>query len=185
MSDRLGGHVDPGGGQQDAHRFPVAAARGGEVVPGQGLAGGPDGVEVVGLGAVAAGRPGRPVDLDDPLAVLEQEGGQPGAVAAGALDRPDPAAWGVLVGEGEDAPVAHRVGGALVVAETTPPAASTTAAVLVSRWVSTPMTWSTWPASMDMRFLLSVGRSMVGTGLGAVTARQDCDEARPEGRPGF
>jgi len=32
-------------------------------------------------------------------------------------------------------------------------AASMIAAVLVSRWVSTPMTMSTCPASMDMRFL--------------------------------
>jgi hypothetical protein len=62
----------------------------GELVAAQGLAGRPDGVEGVGLGTVAAGGPLGPVQLHHLLGVGLQEPGQPGAVAAGALDRPHP-----------------------------------------------------------------------------------------------
>nr|WP_198682399.1 recombinase family protein [Kribbella sp. VKM Ac-2569] len=67
-----------------------------------------------GLGAVAARWSGRPVDLDDPLTTLQQVGGEPGAEAAGALDGPDAAAGCMLVGERDDASVAHGVGCALL-----------------------------------------------------------------------
>ena len=108
------------GGEQDAQGFAVAAGPGcGQMLAGQRFAGGADGVEFVGLGAVTAGRAGGPVDLDDPFAVLEQEGGEPGAEAAGALDRPDPPAGGVQDGEGQDPFVAHRVGGAVQVVDDT------------------------------------------------------------------
>jgi hypothetical protein len=56
-----------------------------------------------------AGRLG-PVDLDHPLAVFEQERSQPGAEAPGPLDRPHPPARRVLPSEGEQPPVAERVG---------------------------------------------------------------------------
>jgi hypothetical protein len=71
---------------------------------------GSHGVQVVGLRAVAAGRARRPVDLHDPLAVLQQGRGQSGPIAAGALDGPHPAGGGVLVGERLQPPVAERVG---------------------------------------------------------------------------
>jgi len=40
------------------------------MLPSERLAGSPVGIQGVGLGAVAARRSGRPVDLDDPLALL-------------------------------------------------------------------------------------------------------------------
>jgi hypothetical protein len=49
----------------------------GEVVAAQGLAGGPGGVQRVGLGAVAAGDPLGPVQLDHLFGVGMQEPGQP------------------------------------------------------------------------------------------------------------
>src|SRR6266545_3561913 len=61
--------------------------------------------------AVAARRAGRTVDLDDPFALLEQVGGEAGAVAAGALDRPDPTSWRLLDCEPVAAAVAGGVGG--------------------------------------------------------------------------
>jgi hypothetical protein len=69
---------------------------------------------------VAAGGSARPVELDHPLAPLPQEPGQPGPVAAGALDRPDPSAavlpgqvheGGVAVGVGGHGPFAEDAGG--------------------------------------------------------------------------
>lgn len=89
------------------------------MLTGQRFAGGADGVELVGLGAVAASRAGGTVDLDHPFAVLQQERGQSGAEAAGALDRPDPAAWGVEGSECQGAFVAHGVGAAVQVVDDT------------------------------------------------------------------
>ena len=118
LPDGLGAGDDGAlpGGEQDPHRFAVAAGpRRGQMVAGQGFAGGADGVEVVGLGAVASSWSGWPVDLDDPFTALEQVGGEPGAETAGALDRPDSTAGRVFVGERDDPPIAHRVGRALLV----------------------------------------------------------------------
>jgi hypothetical protein len=76
--------------RRDAPRFPLAAVvRLGEVVAGERLPGGAGGVEFVRLGTVAACRPLRPIDLDHPLALLEQIGGETRAEAARALDRAD------------------------------------------------------------------------------------------------
>ena len=69
--------------QQHADGFTVAAHPWlGEVLAVEGFVGGADGVELVGLRAVARRRAARPVDLDDALALLEQEGGQACAEAA-------------------------------------------------------------------------------------------------------
>ena len=59
----------------------------------------------VGLGAVAAVRPLGPIQLHNLFLVGMQEPGQPGAVAASALDRPHPLPR-VLVGELQELPVA-------------------------------------------------------------------------------
>ncbi len=56
----------------------------------QRFAPGTYGVEQVGLRAVAARRSVRPVELDDQFAAFGEVAGQPGAIAAGALDRPRP-----------------------------------------------------------------------------------------------
>ena len=77
----------------------------------QRLAGGAHGIELVGLRAVATGRSCRTIDLDDPLTLLEQERGEPRAVTAGALDRPDPTSRSMLPGEGEHALRAEGIGG--------------------------------------------------------------------------
>src|SRR6266511_3145118 len=111
--------------------------------------------------AVAARRAGRTVDLDDPFALLEQVGGEAGAVAAGALDRPDPTSWRLLDCE----PVAAA------------PAGLTRATVWLSLWVSTPMMWSTLSASMGGAASFAGWRLSVPA-LARETARQDCDGSR-------
>jgi integrase len=58
----------------------------------------------------AAAGPLGPVDLDHPLALCAQEGRQSGAIAAGALQRPDPAAGRPLGGDGEQAGMPGLVG---------------------------------------------------------------------------
>ena len=88
-----GGHPGRGraaaGGQQHAQRLPLTPTPWGcEVVLAKRLAGGPDRVQGVALGAAAAGWPLGPADLNDPLVVLLHELGKAGAVAARALDRP-------------------------------------------------------------------------------------------------
>jgi excisionase family DNA binding protein len=101
------------GGDQDPDGFPVAAlAWLGQVLAAKRLMGGSDRVKVIGLGAVTACRPGRTVELDHPLALLKQVGREAGSVAAGAFDRPDPAAWCLLDGEPVNVQVAIGVGGA-------------------------------------------------------------------------
>jgi hypothetical protein len=81
----------------------------GELLTAQGFAGGPGGVQRVGLGPVAAGGPLGPIQLHHPLVMSIQESGQAGAVAAGALDRPHPQAT-VLVGQLQQLLVASRSG---------------------------------------------------------------------------
>jgi hypothetical protein len=92
----VGGGLDgrAAGGQPHRQRRAVAGRSGlGEVVAAQGLAGRSDRIQGVGLGAVAAGGPLGPVQLDHLFGVAIQEPGQPGAVATGALNRPHPLAW--------------------------------------------------------------------------------------------
>jgi hypothetical protein len=117
------------------------------VVTAERLAGRSNSVQVIGLGAVAARRAGRTVDLDDPFALLEQVGGEAGAVAAGALDRPDPTSWRLLDCEPVAAAVADGVGGDGLVRDD-PTSRADQATVWLSLWVSTPMMWSTLSASM-------------------------------------
>ena len=81
----------------------------GEVVAAQGLAGRPGRIQGIGLGTMAAGGPLGPVQLDNLFLVAMQEPGQPGAVAAGALDRPHPPTV-LAVGEPQQLPVAGRGG---------------------------------------------------------------------------
>jgi hypothetical protein len=80
------------------------------VVVAKRLAGGPDGIQRVALGAAAAGWPLGPGDLDDPLTTLLQHCRQAGAEAARPLDRPAAAAGQVGLGEAEQPLVAGRVG---------------------------------------------------------------------------
>jgi hypothetical protein len=107
-----GGGVDgrASGGEAHGQRCALAWGTGlSEVLAGEGLASGSDGVEGVGLGAVAAGGTVRAVELDDQLAALGEEPGQAGAIAAGALDRPRPQT-GVLVSQRDERGVAIEVG---------------------------------------------------------------------------
>jgi hypothetical protein len=80
------------------------------VVSAKRLAGGPDRVQRVALGASPGGRPLGPTHLEDLLAVLLQEPCQPGAEAACPLDRPAATAGNLRVGEVQQPPVAGRVG---------------------------------------------------------------------------
>src|SRR5215218_6076006 len=96
---RPGRHDSAAGGGQHPDRLAVPAlAWPGEVVAGQGLVAGPDGVQGVALGPVAAPGPLGPVDLDHPLAMVDQEPGQPGPIAPGPFQGPDSPAWRLLVG---------------------------------------------------------------------------------------
>jgi hypothetical protein len=81
-----------------------------QVVTGQGLPRRPEGVQGVALGAGAARRPLGPPDLDHPLAAGLQEGGQPSAVAAGALHRPAAPSRHLRLAERKQALVAGEVG---------------------------------------------------------------------------
>ena len=163
-------------GEQDAQRLPVAASpRLGEVLPGERFPGCACGVEPVGLGAVAAGRARRPVDLDYPLALLEQEAGQSGAEAARALDRPYPLSRRPLAHEAQQTPVAARVCGHRRLRDhgsmcTPPPCASRGACRRRSR---TPPTCQHAIETSTLRLTLLVPAWAKGT------ARQDCDGSHP------
>jgi hypothetical protein len=83
----IAGSLDRGasGGQPDRQRRTVAGSPWlGELVAAQRLAGCPDRLQGVGLGAVAAGGPLGPVQLDHSFGMGVQEPGQPSTVAAGA-----------------------------------------------------------------------------------------------------
>jgi hypothetical protein len=82
----------------------------GQLITTERLAGGPDRIQRVGLGAVAAGGALWPVQFDHLLGVGGQRPGQPGPIATGALDRPHPRS-GVLVGQLKELLVADRGSG--------------------------------------------------------------------------
>jgi hypothetical protein len=54
-----------------------------------------------------------------------------------------------------------------------------------SRWVSTPMTASTWPSSMGMAVAPSETATVAGTGLGGVTTGGRTMRGHAPGRTGF
>jgi hypothetical protein len=118
----------------------VVGSRHAQPVTAECLAGGADGVQSVGLGAVLA-LAGRPVELDDPLATPAECCGEAPAVAGGALDDPgtlDVDAVGVDEVDGVVVAVSGR--GEATLGETPEVAASTTARVIQSRSGSTPIT---------------------------------------------
>jgi hypothetical protein len=119
------------------------------------LAGRPDRVQRVALGAAAAGWPLGSTHLEDLLAVLLQEPGKAGAEAArpstAQQRRPDNCAW--AKSSSRRSPAASAL---VVIWASTPPKRVTAAAVRVSRWVSTPMTPSTCSASMGIAVVLLV-----------------------------
>jgi hypothetical protein len=103
-------------GVQHAQRLTLATlARGGELVTCERFPPSPDRIQRVALDATAAAGPLGPVDLDHPLALGAQEGRQPGALAAGALQRPDPTAGRPLCGDGEQPSMPGLVGSDLQV----------------------------------------------------------------------
>jgi hypothetical protein len=105
-----GAHRAAAGDEQHPHGFAIAAAaRLGEMITGERLAGGADRVELVRLRAIAARRACWALDLDDPFAVREQERRQPRAVAAARLDRPHATPCGVQLGEPQLSLVTERV----------------------------------------------------------------------------
>ena len=81
----------------------------GEVVAGQGFAAGPDRVQHVAVGPVAAPGPLGPVDLDHPLALVDQKPGQPGPITPGSFQGPDPPAGGLELGQPEQPGMAGLV----------------------------------------------------------------------------
>jgi hypothetical protein len=99
------------GGQPHRQRGSWTGRSGlGQLLTAQDLASGPDGVQRIGLGAMAAGGPLGSIQLHYLLGVSMQEPGQPGTVPTGALDRPHPLPT-VLVGQLQELPVAIWGGG--------------------------------------------------------------------------
>jgi hypothetical protein len=120
---------------------------------------------------MAAGSPPGPIQLDHLLSVGVQEPGQPGAIAAGALDCPYPLTM-VLIGQLKELLVAVGGGGQATVrvARVRLVTAARTAAVWVCLWVSTPMTTSTQSAGMAIALCSLPGDDVVGAGPGRSTA---------------
>jgi len=171
MGDRPGPAEDRAlaGAHEDPDRLAIAASsRLGEMLARQRLAGRSEGVELVGLGAIAAGRTGPAVDLDDPLALLQQIRREPGAIAA----RPSIAQTrrpGACSRAKASTRLAPKASVGIVTSATRPPVGVTTAAVWVCLWVSTPMTASTWSASIAMVALRFGWWPTIGAGLGWTT----------------
>jgi len=91
----VGAHLDGAGAGELQHpqRLPLATLPwAGQVFATQCLPAGPDRVQRVALGLRATGPLG-PVDLGHPLTTIQQEAGQPRAVATSALQRPAAAPW--------------------------------------------------------------------------------------------
>jgi hypothetical protein len=97
-----GSHPGPGGavsgGQQHPQRLPLPAAPWGRrPILAKRLAGGPDRIQRVALGATATGWPLGPANLHDAFAMLLQEPGKAGAEAArpstAQQRRPGSRAW--------------------------------------------------------------------------------------------
>jgi len=98
------------GGQQHPQRLPLPATpRGRRPILAKRLAGGPDGVQRVALGATATGWLLGPANLQDAFAMLLQEPGKAGAEAARPLDRPAAAAGQLGLGEAEQPLLAGRI----------------------------------------------------------------------------
>jgi hypothetical protein len=97
-----------------------------------------------------SGWPLGPVQLHHPLESMVQEAGEPGAVAAGPLDRPHPPA-GLLVGQLQEPLVAGRSGRHGQGGQALAGGRGDHRSGWVCLWVSTPMTSSMVSASMVMR----------------------------------
>jgi hypothetical protein len=183
LTDR--GHPGKGcaasGGQQRPQRLPLTAPTGDcRAVLAERLTGGADGVQRVALGAGAAGWPLGPADLDHVLAPSEQEAGQAGAVAAGALDRPA-AATGigqVGLGEAEQLPVAGRIGAGRGLGEDAAEVGNGGGGVGVA--VGVDADDAVDGLCQNGHVVVSLrGAAVVGVGLGGVTARHNCDGSHP------
>ena len=98
-------------------------------------------IELVRFGTVTPRRAGRTVDLDHGFAMLQQESGQAGPIAAGALDHPEPSPRCCSTGELPHLPIAGSLGAHGQLREHTP-VGTTTAAVWVALCVSTSTTKS-------------------------------------------
>jgi hypothetical protein len=97
--------------QQHAQSFPLAAlARLGVVFTGQRFAGGTNGIQLIGLGSIAACRPGGPVDLDHLLMLRQQRAGQPGTEAPGPFNSPYSSTGRMFACEGQQTCISICVG---------------------------------------------------------------------------
>jgi hypothetical protein len=103
-------------------------------------------IQGVGL-AATPGRPLGPVDLNYPLATVDQQPRQPSAVTTRAFDREAASAGDMNAGEGQQPLVASRVSGHGHLPEQTTNGGDGRCGQGVA-WVSTPMTPSTRSASM-------------------------------------
>ncbi len=128
-----------------------------------------------------AGGPLGAADFDDPLAVGEQEAGQSGAIAAGALDRPASLAWDLCPGEVQQGVVAAGVGAGLGLGDDPPDRGDSGGGEGARGGCRRRRAPSTVSARMAMRLLLGEGgRGRCRPGS-SVTARRNCDGSRPFG----
>jgi hypothetical protein len=113
--------------------------------------------------------------------VGEQEAGQSGAIAAGALDRPASLAWDLCPGEVQQGVVAAGVGAGLGLGDDPPDRGDSGGGEGARGGCRRRRAPSTVSARMAMRLLLGEGgRGRCRPGS-SVTARRNCDGSRPFG----
>jgi hypothetical protein len=172
------------GALEDPDRLALPTTAGlSRVIALERLLGGADRVELVGLRPRAPRRALGPIDLDDAFTALEQVRGEPRAVAAGRLDRPDPAGGRVLLAEDQHPLVAERVGRRrLRLANDAGRGLDHRGGVRVAVGIDADHVVGfvcEHPRNLLLWGWLSVA------GPGERSARRDCDGSRPSGRTGF
>ncbi len=195
LVDRRSGGEDCtlAGGEQDAQCLAFAAEAGlYQVLGGQGLLRGPDGVEHVGL-ASAVGCTLGPADLDDLLAGLVEEGREAGAVAADAFQGPASATGDVLAGEVQQAPVTAGIRRGIGAVQDRADGTDGRCREGVSVGIDANDAVDLFCQDGHVVVLLAGRTAVVGVGLDGVTAWRNCDESRrkadkllikPTGGPG-
>jgi hypothetical protein len=185
LSSPGGGHLGKGGaapgGQQYPQRLPLAAAAwAGQAVLTERLAGGPDRVQRVALGASPGGQPLGPADLQDLLAALLQEHRQPGAETARSLDRPAATAGQMGLGKAEQLLVARGVGTGRGLGQHAAKAGDRRGGQGIAVGIDADgrrrLTLPAWPSRWSS---LGEGGRELASAWEQVTARQDCDGSQP------
>lgn len=181
LVDRGGGGENRtlAGGQQDSQGFTLAAGSGlDDVFGGQGLTGRADSIEHVGLAPAPDSGALGAADLDNTFTSVFEEGSKSGAVAADAFQCPAPSAGNVLTGEVQQAPVAASVSGCVDGLHDGADRADAGCGESVAVGVDADDAIDLFCEHGHAVVLLQDGTTVVGVGLGGVTAWRNCDESR-------